>query len=173
MITVSKLARRCGLSRSTLLYYESIGLLKPAARTASGYRAYGDKDARRLEQICVYRGAGLKLDDIRAILDRPASDATSVLRRRLSELSAEMERLREHQRAILRLLQVKNSIWRKEMLTKDKLVAVMKAAGLTETHMQAFHAAFERSAPEEHQEFLEALRIAPEEIRTIRQKSRG
>lgn len=28
MLTVSKLARRCGLSRSTLLYYESIGLLR-------------------------------------------------------------------------------------------------------------------------------------------------
>jgi hypothetical protein len=84
-----------------------------------------------------------------------------------------MERLREHQRAILRLLQVKNSVWRKEMLTKDKLVAVMKASGLTEAHMQAFHKAFERSAPEEHQEFLEALKIAPEEIRVIREQSRG
>jgi hypothetical protein len=30
MLTVSKLARRCGLSRSTLLYYESIGLRIPA-----------------------------------------------------------------------------------------------------------------------------------------------
>ena len=29
MWTVSKLAARCGLSRGTLLYYESIGLLKP------------------------------------------------------------------------------------------------------------------------------------------------
>ena len=29
MLTVSKLARRCGLSRGTLLYYESIGLLGP------------------------------------------------------------------------------------------------------------------------------------------------
>jgi hypothetical protein len=58
------------------------------------------------------------------------------------------------------------------MLTKDKLVAVMKAAGLTEDHMQKFHQAFETSAPEEHQEFLEALRISPDEIRTIRAKSR-
>jgi hypothetical protein len=31
MLTVSKLARHCGLSRSTLLYYESIGLLGTCA----------------------------------------------------------------------------------------------------------------------------------------------
>ncbi len=172
MLSISQLARRCGLSRSTLLYYESIGLLKPAQRTASRYRAYGEKDARRLEQICVYRDAGLKLDDIRTILDRPDNDASSVLKRRLLELNSEMERLRGHQRAILRLLQVKNSVWRTQMVTKEKLVSVMKASGLTETDMQKFHAEFERSAPEEHQEFLEFLKISPEEIRSIREQSR-
>lgn len=172
MLTISKLARQCGLSRSTLLYYESIGLLKPAPRTAARYRAYGEKDARRLEQICVYRDAGLKLDDIRTILDRPENDASSVLKRRLLELNAEMERLRGHQRAILRLLQVKNSVWRTQMVTKEKLVSIMKASGLTEADMQKFHAEFERSAPEEHQEFLEFLKISPEEIRSIREQSR-
>ena len=71
MFTVSKLARRCGLSRSTLLYYERAGLLAPAARSGANYRSYSEKDLRRLEQICVYRRAGLKLADIRAILARP------------------------------------------------------------------------------------------------------
>ena len=36
MLTVSQLASR--LSRSTLLYYESIGLLKPTARCSANYR---------------------------------------------------------------------------------------------------------------------------------------
>jgi DNA-binding transcriptional MerR regulator len=172
MLTISKLARRCGLSRSTLLYYESIGLLKPVSRTAARYRAYGEKDARRLEQICVYRDAGLKLDDIRTILDRPAHAAPPVLKRRLVELTAEIERLRSHRRAILRLLQIKASVWRKEMITKDKFVAVMKAAGLSQEDMHRFHVEFERSAPEEHQEFLEFLKIPKEEIGSIREWSR-
>jgi DNA-binding transcriptional MerR regulator len=172
MLTISKLARRCGLSRSALLYYESIGLLKPAPRTAASYRAYADKDVRRLQQICVYRDAGLKLDDIRTILDRPANDASPVLKRRLLELSADIERLRGQQRAILKLLQVKNSVWRKKMITKDKLVSIMKASGLTEDDMHRFHVEFERSAPEEHQEFLEFLKISKEEIGSIRESSR-
>ncbi len=34
-LTVTQLARACGLSRTTVLYYESAGLLKPARRNLS------------------------------------------------------------------------------------------------------------------------------------------
>src|SRR5947209_3320694 len=103
-LTVTLLARACGLSRSTILYYESLGLLKAARRGAGNYRVYGDRELQRLREVCIYRDAGLKLGDIRSILDRPQSDAAGVLERRLVELSAEIERLRDHQRAIARLL---------------------------------------------------------------------
>jgi len=38
--------------------------------------------------------------------------------------------------------------------------------------MNRFHTEFEKSAPAEHQEFLEFLRIPADEIRTIREQSR-
>ena len=169
MLTISQLARRCGLSRSTLLYYESIGLLGPARRTASNYRAYGDGDLQRLQQICVYRDAGLKLEDIRAVLARPGSDASAVLERRLVEIASEIGQLRSHQRAILKLLKHKNSFRRKQVITKQKWVSIMKASGFSEDDMQRWHSEFERSAPAEHQEFLEFLHIPAEEIRSIRE----
>ncbi len=97
MLSVSQLAQRCGLGRGRLLYYESIGLLKPASRAAANYRSYGEGHLRRLQHICVYPNAGLKLDDIRSILARPDNDASVVLQRRLIELSREIEELREHQ----------------------------------------------------------------------------
>lgn len=167
MWTVSKLARHCGLSRGTLLYYESIGLLKPPARSTGNYRSYGERDLRRLQQICAYRHAGLTLDDIRAILDCRESDAAAVLKRRLVALDAEIETLLAHQRTILKLLK-NDSIGRKKMITKEKWVAIMKASGLTEADMHRWHAEFEKAAPEEHQEFLEFLQIPAAEIRIIR-----
>lgn len=172
MITVTQLARRCGLSRSTVLYYESVRVLKPPLRTSSNYRAYGEKDVARLEQVCVYRNAGLGLADIRAILDRPESDASGILKRRLVELHAEIQTLRGHQRAILKLLQHKFSFGRKIVITKEKWVAIMKASGFSEADMHKWHAEFERSAPEEHQEFLAFLHIPKDEIRSIREWSR-
>ena len=172
MLTVSKLARGCGLSRSTVLYYESIGLLKSAARSQGNYRTYSEKDLRRLQQICMYRGAGLKLDDIREILDRPENDAASILKRRLLELNAEVDTLRRHQQAILRLIQNKNSFRRTKIMTKEKWVSIMKATGFSEADMHRWHVEFERSAPDDHQQFLEFLHIPSEEVRSIREWSR-
>jgi DNA-binding transcriptional MerR regulator len=172
MLTVTTLARSCGLSRSTVLYYESIGLMRPAARTEGNYRRYDDRDLAWLRQICLYRGMGLKLADIRAILKRPETDAAAVLKRRLLELDAEIERLRGHQRAILKLLRHNITLKRTDMVTKEKWVAIMKAAGFATADMERWHAEFEKMAPEEHQEFLEFLHIPAEEIQHIREASR-
>ena len=57
------------------------------------------------------------------------------------------------------------------MITKQKWVSIMKASGLNEEQMHRWHEEFERSAPEEHQEFLEFLHIPPAEIKSIRAQS--
>ena len=67
MWTVSKLARRAGLSRTALLYYESIGLMRDPQRSAGNYRFYSERDLKRLLEIRAYRDAGLRLADIRAM----------------------------------------------------------------------------------------------------------
>jgi DNA-binding transcriptional MerR regulator len=171
MLTVTKLAQRCGLSRTALLYYESIGLMPPPQRSNGNYRCYGEADRQRLMQIRAYRDAGLKLEDIRVILDRPGGDAFGVLKRRLLELDAEVETLRAHQQAILKLLQHK-TLRRARMITKQKWISIMKACGFSSEQMHRWHSEFERSAPEEHQKFLEFLRISPDEVKTIREQSR-
>jgi MerR family transcriptional regulator, thiopeptide resistance regulator len=171
MWTVSQLAQRCGLSRSTLWYYESIGLLKPASRTPANYRRYGERDLARLEQICVYRNAGLKLADIRRVLDRPGNDAVVVLKRRLVELDAEIEGLRKHQRSILQLLKKTTSLGRNMAMTKEKWTAIMRSAGFSDEDMWRWHGEFERSAGEEHQKFLEYLHITEGEIQALRERS--
>jgi DNA-binding transcriptional MerR regulator len=176
MLTVTKLARRCGLSRTTLLYYESIHLIPPPQRSGSNYRYYDEKDVQRLLEIRSYREAGLTIEDIRAIMSTKTKHtggrASGVLRRRLAELDAEIATLRGHQRAILKLLQSK-ALGKAKMITKDKWVSIMKACGLTEEQMHRWHAEFERSAPAEHQEFLEFLHISADEITNIRKQSRA
>ena len=175
MFTVTKLARRCGVSRTALLYYESIGLMPPPQRSGGNYRCYSEQDAERLRAIRAYRTAGLTLDDIRTILrTRPGrgGNASQVLKRRLVELDAEIEALRAHQHAILKLLGSR-ALGKADMITKEKWVSIMRSCGFTEEQMHRWHAEFERSAPQEHQEFLEFLHIPPAEIKTIREKSRA
>src|SRR5574344_1987818 len=48
MHTIGQIAKRFALSRSTLLYYDTIGLLSPSGRSQANYRLYTDNDVRRM-----------------------------------------------------------------------------------------------------------------------------
>ncbi len=55
MLSVTQLARQCGLSRSTVLYYEGIGLLPVPPRSLGNYRWYDPVQLARLQRICACR----------------------------------------------------------------------------------------------------------------------
>ena len=57
------------------------------------------------------------------------------------------------------------------MVTKQKWVEIMGAAGFSEKQMRRWHYEFEKSAPAEHQEFLEFLHIPANEVKQIREWS--
>jgi DNA-binding transcriptional MerR regulator len=166
-VTVGRLARRFGLSRSTLLYYDRIGLLRPAARSGANYRRYDGADAARLEQICRYRTAGVPLADIARLL-ASRGDEAAVLERRLAELNREIARLRAQQEVIVRILRRPALRRRLRGLDRDGWVALLRAAGLDAESMRTWHREFERTAPGAHQDFLESLGIPAADVRRIR-----
>jgi DNA-binding transcriptional MerR regulator len=98
-LRVGELADAVGVSTDTVRYYERAGLLPAPARTASGYRVYGDGAVDRLRFIQGAQRLGLRLreiSDLLAIRDTgvcPCEPAEHLLRRRLAELDAEMARL--------------------------------------------------------------------------------
>ena len=66
--TIGKLSRLTGCNVETIRYYERIGLLPPAPRTAGGHRLYCDRHRRRLAFIRRSRELGFPLDEIRTLL---------------------------------------------------------------------------------------------------------
>jgi DNA-binding transcriptional MerR regulator len=171
-VSVGRLGKRFGLSRSALLYYDRIGLLSPSERSRAGYRVYGERDARRLEAICRYREIGLSLEQIRELLDGATGRTAELLEARLDQLNTEIERLREQQRIIVRLLASPRKLRRARALDKDGWVAILRAAGLDDAAMHRWHVEFERMAAGAHQDFLESLGLPPGEIARIRRWSR-
>lgn len=172
MLTISQMARRFGLSRSTLLYYDSIGLLTPSSRSGAGYRLYSQADVERMELIDIYRRVGLSLSDIARVLSSEEGALTELLEARLRALNREVGKLRDQQRLIVRLLQNRASLRATRYLDKDGWVAILEATGLGEEEMRRWHVEFERLSPEAHQDFLESLGIGGEEIDRIRRWSR-
>ena len=168
MLTISQLASRFGLSRSTLLYYDSIGLLSPSLRSRANYRLYSDADVERMELIDLYRQAGLPLKDVARVLDSGQGAATRALGRRLREVSSQIRRLRRQQQMIVALLQSEAALRETRTLDKEGWVAILRATGLSDDDMARWHVEFERLSPEAHQDFLESLGIPKKEIRAIR-----
>ncbi|MFH1915383.1 MAG: MerR family transcriptional regulator [Pseudomonadota bacterium] len=172
MYTVGKLARRHGLSRSTLLYYDRIGLFSPTGHSPGEYRRYSTADDARLARICRYRRAGLPLADIGRILADPAESGLSdALETRLAELGDEMAALREQQALVAELLGRPELLARRDSLDRESWSRLLREVGFAETDMDRWHEGFEQASPEGHAAFLRRLRMPEEEIAAIRSRA--
>ncbi|WP_039973906.1 MerR family transcriptional regulator [Vibrio jasicida] len=167
MLTVTQLARECGLSRTTILYYEREGLLAPAHRSENGYRWYGEKEMQRLKTISSYRSYGLPVSSIRTLLAQKGKSQAEILKDHFNELEREIQNLRAQQKAVVVLLQEPQLI-EDNIVTKERWVQIMQAAGFSENDMVTWHQKFEELEPAEHQKFLESLGIDQDEIVRIR-----
>lgn len=167
MLTVTQLTRECGLSRTTILYYEREGLLAPAHRSENGYRWYGEKEMQRLKTISSYRSYGLPISSIRTLLAQKGKSQAEILKDHFNELEREIQNLRAQQKAIVVLLQEPQLI-EDNIVTKERWVQIMQAAGFSENDMVTWHQKFEEMEPAEHQKFLESLGIEQDEIVRIR-----
>ncbi|ANM31433.1 hypothetical protein ABI59_20430 [Acidobacteria bacterium Mor1] len=127
---VKELARLAGITVRTLHYYDEIGLLRPSARSAAGYRLYDGDDLIRLQQILIGRSLGLPLTEIQQFLDRPGFD-------RLAALRAQREALVEQALATDRMIRA-----------VDKAIAGLDGSAQGDFDMKELFDGFE---PAEHQ----------------------
>ncbi len=171
MFRITQLARKFGLSRSTLLYYDRIGLLTPAGRTEAGYRRYSQADCERLDAICTFRRAGLSVAEVKIALSREGDETSRVLSERLRILGEEVRALRLKQRLLTGMLHAHAKGGVPLLLDKEMWVEMLRAAGMSDDEMCRWHSEFERRAPESHHEFLLSLGIPEKEALMIRKWS--
>lgn len=172
MYTIGQVAKKFSISRSTLIYYDSIGVLSPSGRSDSNYRLYSDSDIERMGKISVFRNAGLSLESISSLLGNDGGDINIVLEKRLSSINSEIQSLREQQSFILKILQNNDQAKNTRIINKEVWVSLLRASGLDDAGMGKWHIEFERTSPEAHQDFLESIGIEKEEIAEIREWSR-
>lgn len=92
--TVSEVAALAHVTVRTLHHYDEIGLVRPAARSAAGYRIYGPADLTRLQHVLSYRQLGFPLARIVEILDDPDWDEVAGLREQRALLAERADHLR-------------------------------------------------------------------------------
>ncbi|NEH32579.1 MerR family transcriptional regulator [Rhizobium ruizarguesonis] len=98
--TIGALAKATGTSTPTIRYYEEIGLLPPANRTASGQRNYDESDVGRLTFIKQCRDFGFSIEQVRVLLDlsvsseRDCAETRDIAQAHLDEVRTKMVELR-------------------------------------------------------------------------------
>ncbi len=170
--TIGQVAKKYSISRSTLLYYDSIGLLSPNGRNGSNYRLYSESDIDRMDKISQFRATGMSLKSIARILYKDDSKVRTALEGRLFKINEDIQKLRQQQKVIIQALGSASITKNTRIMTKERWVSILRAAGLTDTDMENWHIEFEKYSPEAHQDFLESLGIREEEIKSIRYQVR-
>lgn len=148
MHTIAAAVRCVGVARSTLLYYERIGLIRPVRDPSNGYRRYSDRDLERLILLKQLQQAGLSLAECRQCLDGHMDAA--LLAQRLVGVETQLQSLLAA-RSVL-------------MTMQQRLSGVMPdTADFSKVSQYDWHAAFVSRSPEAYRQFLQSLGYSKKE----------
>src|SRR6266542_3325000 len=113
MLTIGNVARCVGVRPSAIRYYETQGILRPAARGANGYRIYSDDAVRLLLFVRRAQALGITLKEIKPLLNlasqgqRPCSHVKQLARNHLREIDEKIGALQVLQKELRTLLRRK------------------------------------------------------------------
>lgn len=130
-------AEASGVSAKMIRYYESIGLIKSAARTQAGYRLYDQEDVHTLRFIRRARNLGFSIEEMGALLalwrDKKRSSAAvkQLALKHVRDLEAKVSELQAMARTLRHLADHCHGDARPECPILDDLadISSMGAAG--------------------------------------------
>lgn len=100
VLTIGQLAKAASVTTPTIRYYEEIGLLPLAGRSAAGQRIYDDADLERLTFIRRCRDFGFSIDQVRVLAglsissDQDCSQVRDIALSHLVEVRTKLDELK-------------------------------------------------------------------------------
>jgi MerR family transcriptional regulator, copper efflux regulator len=108
-MNIGQAAQAAGVNAKAIRYYESIGLIPPAARSEAGYRRYSPTDVATLRFIRRARDFGMPMERIRLLVglwrdrDRESGEVKRIALAHVAELEARIAELTAMSRALQEL----------------------------------------------------------------------
>jgi MerR family Zn(II)-responsive transcriptional regulator of zntA len=125
IMLMGELAKRTGLSKDTIRFYEKVGLITAQERQAGTriYKEFSEETVDRLRMISQGKGLGFTLSEIKQLMDEwgngtmPKYEQIGVIERKLEEVSQKVQQLNE----ISRYLTTKLDRLRQEANASDSI----------------------------------------------------
>lgn len=109
MLSIGDLASKTGVKIPTIRYYEQMGLLSAPEQSAGNQRRYSKAELNRLAFIKHARDLGLKIDDIRELLnlsehpDQTCAEANRIAADHLASIREKIIRLQRLETELARI----------------------------------------------------------------------
>lgn len=106
---IGEVARRSGVPARTVRYYERVGVLAPPARTAAGYRRYGEDALDRLAFVRACKAIGFTLHEVAELFaaadgdESPCPQLIELVEHRAEEVERQIGDLGRARSELLRL----------------------------------------------------------------------
>lgn len=107
-LSISEMAQIHDITRQTLIYYDKIGLFKPAITdNENGYRYYSTLQIPLLREICFLRAIGMPIDEIKKHnLSNSMQATTKLLEDQSKKLGEEIQKLQKQRNKIRNRLKI-------------------------------------------------------------------
>lgn len=109
MFSIGQLSQRTKVKIPTIRYYEEMGLLDAAERTAGNQRRYSKSGLERLSFIRHARDLGFSIEAISSLIelqghpDRSCEAATEIAASQLADVRAKIKRLKALEKELVRM----------------------------------------------------------------------
>ncbi len=110
-MNIGTAARQSGVPAKTIRYYESVGLIQPAERSAAGYRVYGKQDVETLRFVQRARSLGFSVEEVGSLLtlwrdrSRSSAEVKALARHRVADIDRKIAELTEMRETLTHLME--------------------------------------------------------------------
>ena len=101
LFTIGQFAELHEINKKTLMWYDEIGLLKPACIKENGYRCYSYAQSSSLETILMLRELNVSIKEIQEFMEhRSAAHLEVLLSEKITELNQTISHLKKIQTSL-------------------------------------------------------------------------
>jgi MerR family copper efflux transcriptional regulator len=110
-MNIGTAARQSGVPAKTIRYYESVGLIDAADRTAAGYRVYSPRDVETLRFVQRGRSLGFSVEEVGNLLalwydrSRNSAEVKALAQHRVADIDRKIAELTEMRETLTDLME--------------------------------------------------------------------